>query len=66
MFGNTSHDVHLHVWQSGDAEIERHLRFRDRKRRLAKMEWATQNDYAQAKSPVIDQILARARKSSKP
>lgn len=80
MFRNTSHDVHLHVWQSGDAEIERHLRFRDRlrehdedrilyereKRRLAAMEWATQNDYAQAKSPVIGQILARARESPKP
>jgi len=80
MFRSSSHDVHLHVWQSSDAEIERHLLFRDRlrennadrlfyareKRRLATTEWPTQNDYAQAKSPVIAQILARARESRKP
>ncbi len=79
MFRNTAHDVHLHVWQSGGAEIERHLLFRDwlrendedrilyerEKRRLAAMEWPTQNDYAQAKSPVIGEILARARERPK-
>ena len=80
MFRNAAQDVHLHVWRSGDAEIERHLLFRDRlreneedrrryereKQRLATMEWPTQNDYAQAKSRVIGEILARARESPKP
>jgi len=79
MFRNTAHDVHLHVWQSGGAEIERHLLFRDwlrendedrilyerEKRRLAAMEWPTQNDYAQAKSPVSGEILARPRERPK-
>jgi GrpB-like predicted nucleotidyltransferase (UPF0157 family) len=64
--------VHLHVW--ADAEIDRHLRFRDRlraspedraayeqlKRELAGRDWADVNDYAEAKGPLIEAILARA------
>ena len=64
--------VHLHVW-AGE-EIDRHLRFRDRlrasaedrvayehvKRELAPRDWADVNDYAEAKGPVIEAILARA------
>jgi GrpB-like predicted nucleotidyltransferase (UPF0157 family) len=63
--------VHLHVW--ADEEIDRHLRFRDRlraspedraayerlKRELAPRDWADVNDYAQAKGPLIEAILAR-------
>lgn len=77
MFRSASGDVHVHAWQSGDGEIERHVLFRDRlrsneadrllyeteKRRLAAQDWPTQNDYAQAKSPVINEILARAKLS---
>jgi GrpB-like predicted nucleotidyltransferase (UPF0157 family) len=64
--------VHLHVW--ADDEIDRHLRFRDRlraspedrvayeqlKRELAPREWADVNDYAEAKGPLIEAILARS------
>jgi GrpB-like predicted nucleotidyltransferase (UPF0157 family) len=55
-------------------EIERDLRFRDRvradagdrelygatKRRLASREWPTMQHYAEAKTGVIEAILARA------
>lgn len=64
--------VHVHVW--ADAEIDRHLRFRDRlraspedraayerlKRELAPREWPDVNDYAEAKGPLIEAILSRA------
>ncbi|HEX5275841.1 MAG TPA: GrpB family protein [Candidatus Rubrimentiphilum sp.] len=77
MFRSAFDDVHLHAWQSGDPEIERHILFREwlrsneadrqlyetEKRRLAMQDWPSQNDYAQAKSPVINEILTRARNS---
>ena len=79
MFRSGEGDVHLHLWQTGDPEIERHLLFRDwlresaedrllyerEKHRLAALEWPTQDDYAQAKSPLIAEIAARARRSGK-
>ena len=79
MFRSADGDVHVHAWPTGDPEIERHILFRNwlrsneadrrvyeiEKRRLAAQEWSTQNDYAQAKSPIINEILARARESRK-
>jgi GrpB-like predicted nucleotidyltransferase (UPF0157 family) len=64
-------EVHLHVFGHGSAEIERMLRFRDRlrsddlargryeaaKRTLAAREWAYMQDYADAKSDVVEGIL---------
>lgn len=66
--------VHVHVCTAGSEWECRHLRFRDwlrqsaedralyeaTKRRLAAREWPTHNDYAAAKSTVIDRILERA------
>ena len=77
MFRTAAGDVHVHLWASDDSEIERHILFRDwlrenemdrrlykrEKYRLAAMEWPTQNDYAEAKTPVINEIVARARES---
>ena len=67
-------DINLHVFSSGCPEIERILALRDRlrtdladrdlyestKRDLAKREWACVDDYALAKSTVIEEIIARA------
>jgi GrpB-like predicted nucleotidyltransferase (UPF0157 family) len=66
--------VHVHVWRHDDVEVERYLRFRDRlradageraayaalKQRLAALEWDDMNDYAEAKSSLVEEILARA------
>lgn len=66
--------VNLHVFAVGDAEIERMVRFRDHlrthpddlalyertKRELAARTWAVVQDYADAKSAVVEQINARA------
>jgi len=67
-------DVHVHIFSSGCPQAARQLAFRDRlrsnaedlllyesvKRRLAKEDWQDMNDYAQAKSEVIEEITARA------
>lgn len=69
-------DVHVHVRRTGDHEIARQLTFRDHlrrartdrlayerlKRELAARDWSDMNDYADAKAPLIEQILARARR----
>jgi GrpB-like predicted nucleotidyltransferase (UPF0157 family) len=73
MLRTPERDVHVHVWATGDAEVERHLRFRDRlresaedraayealKRELARRDWEDMNHYADAKGPLIEEILAR-------
>lgn len=70
-------DVNLHVFSAGCPEIERMLRFRDRlrtstadrelyaraKRELARREWKYVQNYADAKTAVVEEILARARPS---
>jgi len=75
MFRTPGRDVHVHVYSAGCPEIERNLRFRDRlrcnaedrlryerkKRELAARDWADTNDYAAAKTDVIESILAAAR-----
>jgi aminoglycoside phosphotransferase (APT) family kinase protein len=66
-------DVNLHVFGVGSAEIERMLRFRDRlrthdderelyertKRELAAREWRYTQEYADAKTAVVEAILER-------
>jgi GrpB-like predicted nucleotidyltransferase (UPF0157 family) len=67
--------VNLHVFSSGCPEIERMLLFRDRlrsaesdrelyertKRELAGKKWKYVQHYADAKTSVVDEIVARAR-----
>ena len=73
MFRNAACDVHVHVWQY-QTDIDRHIAFRDRlracaedrtryercKRELAQHGWKSRDDYARAKSAIIDSILAQA------
>jgi GrpB-like predicted nucleotidyltransferase (UPF0157 family) len=68
-------DVQIHVFAIGSDEAERMLLFRDRvrsedaerelyeetKRRLAARSWDRVQDYADAKSAVVEAIIARAR-----
>ena len=74
MFKGPAADINLHVFSSGCPEINRILNFRDwlrsnatdrdlyerTKRDLAEREWADVQDYADAKTAVIEEILARA------
>ncbi len=67
-------DVHIHVYSRGCIELHRMLAFREwlrgndedrmlyetTKRLLAKEDWPDMNAYAQAKSEVVAQIMARA------
>lgn len=67
-------NVNLHVYSEGCPEIERYLLFRDRlrtnqadrelyertKRELAKREWKYVQNYADAKTAVVEKIIARA------
>lgn len=69
-------DVHVHVFSRGCDEVSRHLAFRDHlrdhaedrqryeelKHRLAREDWSDMNAYSHAKSEIVDEILARARK----
>lgn len=72
MFRTPEQDVHVHVYSYGCTEIDRVLNFRDRlrqngddrtlyehaKRELAAKEWPDMNAYAQAKTAVIETIIA--------
>jgi GrpB-like predicted nucleotidyltransferase (UPF0157 family) len=74
MFKGPAAETNLHVFSSGCPEIHRVLNFRDwlrsnaadrdlyerTKRDLAEREWADVQDYADAKTAVIEEILARA------
>ncbi len=74
MLRTPTRDVHVHLWRDGDPEVHRYLWFRDRlrcspedrrayeqlKRDLARADRADMNDYADAKGPLIESILARA------
>jgi GrpB-like predicted nucleotidyltransferase (UPF0157 family) len=74
MFRTPERGVHVHVWLASDPEVERDLRFRDRlradaadraeyeslKRELAARDWEDMNEYAQAKSGLIDVIIEKA------
>jgi GrpB-like predicted nucleotidyltransferase (UPF0157 family) len=75
MFRTPARDVHVHVFANGSDEIERDVLLRDRlrrsaedralyamtKRELAQREWSDMNYYAEAKTDIIQEILARAR-----
>jgi GrpB-like predicted nucleotidyltransferase (UPF0157 family) len=70
-------DVQIHVFSVGCPEVERMLLFRDRlrsrseerelyertKRELAVSRWAYVQDYADAKSAVVEEIISRAQAS---
>jgi GrpB-like predicted nucleotidyltransferase (UPF0157 family) len=74
MFRTFARDVHVHIWRDGDEEARRQLRFRDQlrrsprhrtayeqlKRELAVREWPDMNEYADAKTELITEILAAA------
>jgi GrpB-like predicted nucleotidyltransferase (UPF0157 family) len=74
-FKGPDSDVNLHVYSPGCQEIERYLLFRDRlraspedraryqrvKRELAERDWTWVQQYADAKSEVVEEIIARAR-----
>jgi GrpB-like predicted nucleotidyltransferase (UPF0157 family) len=80
MFRTPEKDVHLHVFSAGSPEIERYLQLRDHlrenqedrelyartKRELASRDWPSMQHYAEAKTEVIEGIIARAatRRSS--
>ena len=75
MFKGPETETNLHVFSLGCPEIDRMLRFRDwlrsnaadrdryarAKIELAQKDWKTVQDYADAKSAIVAQILARAR-----
>jgi GrpB-like predicted nucleotidyltransferase (UPF0157 family)/ribosomal protein S18 acetylase RimI-like enzyme len=75
MLRTPARDLHLHVFAADSPEVERYLLLRDRlrrddadrelyaatKRRLAARRWSTMQHYAEAKSAVIEAIMARAR-----
>lgn len=75
VFKGPGTDVNLHVFSPGCPEIERMLRFRDwlrrdeddrllyerTKRELARRDWKYMQHYADAKTAVVEDILARAR-----
>ena len=75
LFKGPDTDVNLHVYPEGCQEIERYLLFRDRlrsnaadrelyeraKRELVRRRWKYVQNYADAKSEVVEAIIARAR-----
>ena len=75
MFRTPERDVHVHIYSTGCPEIERYLIFRERlrrnpddrnryerrKRELAMKEWPETNAYAEAKTEVIESIIAAAQ-----
>ncbi|AKU94853.1 hypothetical protein AKJ09_01517 [Labilithrix luteola] len=75
LFKGPDTDVNLHVFPEGCTEIDQMLLFRDwlrtnaeerelyaaNKRELAKREWRFMQNYADAKTEIVHEILARAR-----
>lgn len=75
VFKGPDTDVNLHVFTAGCAEIDQMLLFRDwlrarpderdlyaaKKRELARQEWKFVQHYADAKTGIVHEILARAR-----
>jgi GrpB-like predicted nucleotidyltransferase (UPF0157 family) len=77
VFKGPDTDINLHVFSQGCPEIERMLLFRDwlrnnasdrqlyerTKKELARQNWKYTQNYADAKTMVVEEILARARAS---
>ena len=77
MFKGPDTNINLHVFSKGDDEIDRMLIFRDwlrenradrdfyqrTKKELAQKDWKFVQNYADAKSKVVESIIARARPS---
>ncbi len=75
MFKGPENDINLHVFSAGCPEVGRMLDFRDWlrtneadrelyaecKRTLAQQDWKYTQNYADAKAPLIEEILSRAR-----
>lgn len=75
MVRTPARDVHVHVYEPDRPEVRDYLDLRDwlrvdaedreryaaTKRMLARQPWRDMNDYADAKTEVIDDLLARAR-----
>jgi GrpB-like predicted nucleotidyltransferase (UPF0157 family) len=75
LFGGPDTDINLHVFSASCAEVERMLRFRDHlrrheadrllyertKRELAARTWKYTQNYADAKTAVVQEILSRAQ-----
>jgi GrpB-like predicted nucleotidyltransferase (UPF0157 family) len=78
LFHPPAHDVNLHVFSAGCSETSRMVRFRDRlrasaadrelyartKRELAAREWRYTQQYADAKTSVVEEIMARSTAGS--
>ena len=76
MLKGSGTDINLHVFSSGCPEIDRMLLFRDwlrshaadrrlyerTKRELVRLNWKYTQNYADAKTAVVEEILARARR----
>jgi GrpB-like predicted nucleotidyltransferase (UPF0157 family) len=74
LFNGPGADINLHVFSRGCVEIERMIRFRDwlrnniadrmfyerTKRELAKQTWKYVQNYADAKTKVVEEIMSRA------
>ena len=79
VFKGPDTDINLHVFSQGCPEIDRMLLFRDwlrnnvsdrqlyehTKRELARQDWKYTQNYADAKTIVVKEILARARENSR-
>jgi GrpB-like predicted nucleotidyltransferase (UPF0157 family) len=79
MFRTPEKDVHVHVFSPGSKQVERLLLLRDRlrdnkvdrelyastKRELASRDWPSMQHYADAKTGIVEDILARASSSSR-
>lgn len=77
VFKGPDTDVNLHVFSPGCPEIERMLLFRDHlrrnesdrklyertKRHLAEKDWTYTQNYADAKTEVVEEIIARAQEA---
>lgn len=77
LFKGPENGVNLHVFSAGCPEIERMVRFRDwlrtskddrelyarTKRALAEQEWKYTQNYADAKTEVIEEVMSRAQRA---